>query len=108
MVFLTCENLTLAQWTPRASDEKTSEMIATGNTHIFSDSFEATADRVSYNQSSDMLIIVGTPRNDANLLFKQTPNDKDPTNLVANKITYRIKDQATGTYGVKTMNINRK
>ena len=106
-VFMTCEKLLLAQWAPRAAEKKTSEMIATGNAHIFSDTFEAIADRVSYSQATDVLVIVGSSRNDANLKFKQAPNDKDPTQLVASKITYRIKDQATRTYGVKSLNINR-
>ena len=106
-VFMTCEHLQLAQWTPRTSKRKTSEIIATGNTHIFSDTLDATAHRVSYDRTNDTLIIVGTPRSDANLRFKQTPNDTNPTHLVAKKITYRIKDQATGTYGLETLNVNR-
>jgi hypothetical protein len=108
MVFLTCDNLLLAHWAPRGNKKKTSEMIATGNTNILNDTFEATAARVSYDKATDMLVIVGTPRNDANLWFKQTPNDKDPTHLVAKKITYRVKDQATRTYGLESLKVNRK
>ncbi len=106
-VLMTCERLLLAQWSPRAEAKQTSEIIATGNAHIKSDTFEATADRVSYDRSNDKLVIKGTQLTDANLLIKQTPSDKNPTQLVAKQITYRIKDQATATYGLEQLNLNR-
>jgi len=83
-------------------------MLATGNAHLFSETFEATASRVSYSQATDVLVVEGTPRTDANLWFKQTPNDKNPTHLIAEKISYRISDQWTQTQGVKNLNINSK
>ena len=106
-VFLTCEQLEMAQWSPRSNDQRVNEMLATGNAHIFSDTFEVTSDRISYDQDSDWLTIEGSPRTDANLWFKQTPNDKEPTHLVAEKIKYRLKDQMTETQGVKNLSINR-
>lgn len=106
-VLLTCDHLKMVQWTPRGSQKSTSEMIARGNTHILSETFEATADRVSYDKSTDQLVIVGTPRNDANLRFKHSTTDASPINLVANKITYRMKDKATSTSGIKTINAQR-
>lgn len=107
-VHLTCSRLQLAQWSPRNNDQPTNEMIASGNTHIRNDRFDAKADRVSYNSSTDMLVVEGTPRSDANLWIKQTPNDPAPTHLVAEKIRYRIKDQWSDTQGVKNLNINRR
>jgi lipopolysaccharide assembly outer membrane protein LptD (OstA) len=83
-------------------------MIATGNAHISNDRFDATANRVSYNQSTDMMVVEGTPRSDANLWFKQTANDKNPTHLVAEEIQYRVKDQWHQVLGVKNLKINRK
>ena len=88
-VYLTCEKLQLAQWTPRASTKKSNEMIATGNAHILSDEFEATANRVSYSQATDLLVIVGSARNNATL---KTDADKF---ITAEKFTYRIKDKWT-------------
>ena len=106
-IYLTCEKLQMAQWSPRGKTEQVSELIASGNAHITSQSFQATADRVSFDQASEWLTIEGTPRTDANLWFKQTPNDKNPTHLVAEKIKYRAKDGMTETQGVKNLNINR-
>ena len=106
-VRLTCQSLQVASWTPRGSQESTAEMIATGNTQMQSDRFQATADRVSYREASDIITIEGTPRNDANLWFKQSPVDRNPTHLIAEKITYRIKDQLHETFGAKRLNINR-
>ena len=74
---------------------------------IKSEQFQATADRVSFSEMTDILTIEGTPRNDANLWFKQSPNDRNPTHLIAEKITYRISDQMTQTQGVKNLNINQ-
>ena len=106
-VFLTCDQFQMAQWAPRGQQKPSNEMLAEGNAHILSETFEATADRVSYHQATDKLVIEGTPRNDANLWFKQTPHDKAPTHLVAAKIHYGVKDKSTQTEGVKNLNINR-
>ena len=107
-VNLRCDQLQLAQWASRSDNKSFNEMLATGNTHLYSDEFEATANRVSYSQASDVLVVEGTPRTDANLWFKQTPNDKNPTHLIAEKISYRISDQRTQIQSVKNMNINSK
>ncbi len=107
-VNLRCNRLQLAQWTSRGDTKPVNEMLASGNAHLFSETFEATANRVSYSQATDVLVVEGTPRTDANLWFKQTPNDKNPTHLIAEKISYRISDQWTQTQGVKNLNINNK
>lgn len=107
-VKVTCEQMKIAQWTPRNSTEATNELIATGNAHISSSTFEATADRVSYNRSTDILVVEGTPRSDAHLWFKQTPNARQRDHLVAGKILYRVSDQWTEVQGVRNVNINRK
>ncbi len=107
-VRVTCEELKLAQWTPRNSDEPSQELLATGNAHITSGTFEATADRVSYNQATDMLVVEGTPRSYANLWFWKSPNSKVRVQLVADKILYRLSDQWTDVQGVKNVNINRQ
>jgi len=107
-VNLTCQRLRIDQWTPRGSEESFSELLATGNTHIFSETFESTADRISYNQSNDMLVVEGTTRNDAQLWFKESANDRTPTHLVAEKISYRpnSEEQWTHTQGVSSLEIN--
>lgn len=93
-VRLTCDTVELAQWTPQSSGQKTSELIATGNAHIVADRFEATAHRVSYDQSTDYVTIEGTTREDAHLWTRPQPG-KPANHLVAAKIRYRPSDDAT-------------
>ncbi len=93
-VRLTCDSVEIAQWTPQSSGQTTSELIATGNAHIVADRFEATAHRVSYDQSTDYVTIEGTTREDAHLWTRPQPG-KPANHLVAAKIRYRPSDDAT-------------
>lgn len=106
-VRLICDRMQMAQWSPAGQDEPTSEMIATGNAHIVSQIFEATADRVSYNQANDMLVVEGTPRTDAHLWYRQSAK-ASPDHLVAEKILYRLSDQWTEVQGVRNVNVKSK
>jgi hypothetical protein len=101
---LTCDQLQLAQWTPRGSGQPTSEMIAKGNAHVIGDLFESTADRISYNQATDILVIEGSARTDAHLWYQQdAQSERVP--LVAGKILYRPSDQWTEIQRVKNATI---
>ncbi len=106
-VKLVCQQVQLAQWNPQASGKPSNEMIATGNAHITSSQFEATADRVSYSQANDMLVVEGTPRSDANLWFRRNPAAR-PDHLVAGKILYRLSDQWTEVQNVRNVKIKSK
>ena len=111
-VYLNCEHLQMAQWSPRNNTKPTTEMIATGNTRIRSDMFESSSDRVSYNQQTDTLTFDGTPRSDAKLWVKKTPNDKNPSPISAEKFTHRIAEQRTEILKISNVNyegrINKK
>lgn len=96
-VYLTCDRLELAQWTPRSNEKASNEITAIGNTFIKSDSFEATASRVTYSQLSDLLVIAGGARSDAHL---KTTTD----NLYGEKFTYRVKDKSFTGEGIKNGN----
>lgn len=89
---LRCERLSLAQWTPRNATKPANEMVATGNVRILNHRFDANADRVSYDQTTDLLVIEGTTRTDAELRVKQQRNAQ-PNYIVAEKFLYRVKDQ---------------
>ncbi len=99
-VKLTCETVSVSQWQPRSATEPTNEVNAQGNAHIYGDLFEATADRVSYDDATDFLVIEGTPRTDAHLRYQQRPGAQ-PDDLVAGKIRYRISDQHTEVLKIK-------
>ena len=68
------------------------EMLATGNVQILNHRFDANADRVSYDQTTDLLVIEGTTRTDAQLRVKQQRNAQ-PNYIVAEKFLYHVKDQ---------------
>ena len=106
-VKLVCQQVQLAQWNPQSSDKPSNEMVATGNAHIISSKFEATADRVSYSQANDMLVVEGTTRSDANLWFRRNPAAR-PDHLVAGKILYRLSDQWTEVQNVRNVKIKSK
>ena len=106
-VKLVCQQVQLAQWNPQSSNKPSNEMVASGNAHIISSKFEATADRVSYSQANDMLVVEGTPRSDANLWFRRNPAAR-PDHLVAGKILYRLSDQWTEVQNVRNLKIKSK
>ena len=74
--------------------------------------FESSSDRVSYNQQTDTLTFDGTPRSDAKLWVKKTPNDKNPSPISAEKFTHRIAEQRTEILKISNVNyegrINKK
>ena len=106
-VKLVCEQVQLAQWNPQSSNKPSNEIVASGNAHIINSKFEATADRVSYSQANDMLVVEGTPRSDANLWFRRNPAAR-PDHLVAGKILYRLSDQWTEVQNVRNVKIKSK
>lgn len=92
VVSLTCERLNLSQWQPRGAEEAVHELDTKGNVRITSEALDATADRVSYSQSTDMLVVEGTPRSDARFWFGK-PNGGGKTVIDAQKLRYRLSDQ---------------
>lgn len=106
-VKLVCQQVQLAQWNPQSSNKPSNEMVASGNAHIISSKFEATADRVSYSQANDMLVVEGTTRSNANLWFRRNPTAR-PDHLVAGKILYRLSDQWTEVQNVRNLKIKSK
>jgi hypothetical protein len=103
-VLVRCDNLDFAQWTPRNSEQPVQELFASGNAHVTSSAFEAKADRINYNQATDLVVIEGTPRSDAQLWHQANlGNVRDRKHLIAEKIIYRLKDGNTEFQNIKYM-----
>ena len=99
---LNSERLTLARWQPRDSAEPTHEMIADGNVRIFSDSIDLSANRVSYNQANDMLVVNGTTRTAATIRYRQaTGPSQSWQDFTAEKFEYNIATQTVNINGVR-------
>lgn len=103
---ISCDQVQIVQWTPRGSDQPTTEILANSNARIVGSNFEATAERLSYNERTDLLVIEGDGRQDANLWFQQQPGAKRD-HLVAGKILYRPGDQWTQIEKVRNATINQ-
>jgi hypothetical protein len=103
---ISCEQVQIVQWTPRGSELPTTEVLATRNARIVGSNFEATAERLSYNERSDLLVMEGDGRQDANLWFQQKPGAQRD-HLVAGKILYRPGDQWTQIEKVRNATFNQ-
>ena len=100
-----CENMQLSQWFPSGATKAQNEIIATGNTHVTSPTFEATSDRISYNDGNDQMVVEGTARSPANLWHRQTPRGQRQ-HLMANKIIYHPSSGTAETQGVRNLNVS--
>ena len=100
-----CENMQLNQWFPSGAEKAQNEIIATGNTHVTSPTFEATSDRISYNDGNDQMVVEGTPRSPANLWHRQTPRGQRQ-HLMANKIIYHPSNGTAETQGVRNLDVS--
>ena len=99
---LTSERLTLARWQPRDASEPTHEMIADGNVRIFGDTIDLSANRVSYNQVNDMLVVNGTTRTAANIRYQEgTGRTRAWQEFSAEKFEYQISSQTVNVSGVR-------
>ncbi len=100
-VKLTCDRIDVDRWQKRDLAEPSNELVAIGNAHIVSDTFEATAESVRYTEANDMMVIEGTPRTDANLWYSPVPGG-NRQHIVAGKIQYRPSDQWTHVQGIRS------
>ena len=101
-VVLTSEQLTLARWQPRDAADVTHELIASGNVHILGDTIDLSANRVSYNQANDMLVVNGTNRTAARIRFRESAGVTKPwQEFTAEKFEYQIASQTINVNGVQ-------
>ena len=98
---LFCDRIDIDKWQARGYETPIVEFVARGNAQIVGDLFLANSDRISYQDSTDLLIIEGTPRSPAKLWHQET-RQSPKTNLVANKIWYRPADQWTQVDKIKS------
>jgi len=64
---LNCDKLTVAEMGPKIQGRRSLELKAIGNTHIEGETFEATADRISFAESKSVVVLEGTNRVNAEL-----------------------------------------
>ncbi len=96
-MILDCDQLVLAQWTSSSETEPNVEMIATGDARAKGSQFEAVAERISYDQRADRVVVEAPTRGNAEL-WSQRRGQSKRDHLVAQKILYRLAD---GTFEVQ-------
>jgi hypothetical protein len=72
-VRMQCQRLTISQMAPGEIRTTPLEFVATGETTVEGKSFTAKADRISYDQGKDLLVVEGNDRNPAQLWRQATP-----------------------------------
>jgi lipopolysaccharide export system protein LptA len=70
-VLLSCDRLTVAQGVLARGGQPMLDLLAQGNTYVEGQTFTARGDRVSYEQSKELLVLEGTGRADAALSHQQ-------------------------------------
>ncbi len=100
-----CDHVLLTQWQPSSTAIARNEMVATGNVHVASPGFDAVADRITYTDSNDQVVVEGSARSPAKLWHRPTAN-ADKQQLLANKIIYHPSSGMAETQGVQSMNVN--
>ncbi len=101
---LKSDRLKFAQWTPRNSEPRL-EMEAEGNTSIRSQLFEAVADRLTYADDTDMLVLEGNAPAFAKLTYRKTPKSMAQTTL-ASKVMYRLSDGSARGIDIQSVEAN--
>lgn len=86
-LLMRCQELILLQGTRSVPGMTPLEIIARGNTAIEGASFIANADRLSYDQAKDLLVLEGTDRSDAHIWYKD-PSGLRSSEKVAKKLEF--------------------
>ena len=103
-VTLNCNQLEIERWAPRNQKQQV-ELLATGNVTFKSDALDISANRITYNGSTDKITIKGDSRNDANLVHRKFPGDLKPDRLNARSFSYSVKDKALSADGMRQLEI---
>jgi hypothetical protein len=80
-------------------------MEAEGNTSIRSQLFEAVADRLTYADDTDMLVLEGNAPAFAKLTYRKTPKSMAQTTL-ASKVMYRLSDGSARGIDIQSVEVN--
>jgi hypothetical protein len=102
-LLLSCRELTLLQTSEYASGDASVELIALGNTTIDGRAFTAAAERLSYAQAKDLLVLEGTPQSPARIRY-QDPQQGKSSEQVAGKLQYYPKSQRLMLQDVQMFN----
>jgi hypothetical protein len=89
-VLLSCDRLTVAQTALVTGGPPMMDLIAQGNTYVEGQTFTARGERVSYQQSKELLVLEGTGRSNA-VLSHQPRVGAPRSDTTARKILYWIR-----------------
>ncbi len=101
---MTCRRLFVAETGEGA--QRAMEMSATGDTVVEGDTFVTKADRLSYAQAKDLLVLEGTGRNFASLQQRSRVGEKQ-AEFMAQKIMYWVTTGDVKVFGAKQLDYNQ-
>jgi hypothetical protein len=101
---LTCHQLQIAEI--GASDQRSLQLAAVGNTIVEGDTFVAKADRLTYDQGKDQLVFEGLGHNLA-VLQQRNRAGQQPLEFQARKIMYWIRDGNVEVFDARQLDYNQ-
>jgi hypothetical protein len=101
---LDCQHLSVAEMPSPQDNQRSFEMVATGNTTVRGRDFTARAARMTYDQRKDMLVFEGDGRSPAFLSYQEYPGAK-PKEGYAQRIDYWPKTRATRVNGPQSIDV---
>lgn len=105
-VLLTCDRITVAEMGATVNGRRTLEMQALGNTHVESREFEADAERISFAEAKDLIVLEGNSRTYAELT-RQAGIGGARDRVVAERILYWRRDGRVEMQGGRTVDLNQ-
>ncbi|MEN6404988.1 MAG: hypothetical protein ABFC77_00800 [Thermoguttaceae bacterium] len=101
-VVVHCDQLDVSHIVPPLGGRRSIELAATGNAVAESSVYTARAQRITYEEAKDLLVLDGDGRNPAEL-FQQTQPGVPPEHVVMQKILYWRKTGQVKSVGVQSL-----
>ena len=118
MTRLFADQIQIAKWAGKENQRSMGEFTAVGNAQVTGFDYDAEANRISFDQRTNKIVIVGGPRSDATIRYVQ-PGQSKPSLATAERIDY-FKDTQEAKFhnlkrivtehrsGQSQLNLNRK
>ena len=103
---LSCDRLSVTEMETPLDKRRTMELETVGNTRVEGQTYAARANRMTYSQAKDLLILEGNGRADAEL-FRQQHVGGTTSTVSARKIHYRPGTNTLDVDGVRSAELNQ-
>jgi lipopolysaccharide export system protein LptA len=105
-VAASCDKLTVYQTSFPVDNRQTIALVGEGNTVVEGTTYTARGDRVSYDQSKDLLIFEGDGRSSAEF-FQQSEPGAEGSRVAARKVFYWLKSRQVKVEGAQSLQMGQ-